>query len=337
MPVLDIVDDLGASFVEALDGRTPPELLKTAEWKEPYEALDRDFALILVDSEGKEHRKYACHDAGNTAMSMFYLARATSALSPTAIKVAAANLSRIAQEQGLDVPEPIAKLASVELLSDKDVLDERRVIYRAQPQKRASVKLAGFGLLADIERRWPDLEPHEKRAAALQLVDECATVPLSIPDHIHRYTGDELSEKFAAHMKQRQHYSGGGPLMEEYARLAKVAGVLGADQTLQVLYELDARAGLRWDGGHRYGEKIADPFLCVYGTEKQAMWSWSHGGDNINQAQLIAFATNPESANVFKMTFTDGLWLRFVKDPVSTFKGMPVEQQVLLSRMARQV
>ena len=336
MHVLDFTDDLGASLTAALQDGPVPELLKTAEWREPYEALDRDFALILVDDEG-EHRKYACHDPGNTSVSMFYLAQAKDRLSPAAVKVAAANLARIGEEQGLAIPESIQKLAAG-LVDARDIIDERRVRYRPPaPQRRVREKLAGFNLLGDIQRRWDDFAPHEKRASAVALRLESERVPLAIPDEIYAYSGEDLSPKFASHMGQRARSVRDEALSEEYTRLGKVAAVLGTEAALQTLYELDKAAGFYWRGGDFYGNRMADPYLCVYGTEKEAMWSWSHGGDVVNQAQLLSFAAKPESSRVFTLTFSDGLWLRFTKDPLGTFKGLPVEQQILVSRMARQV
>lgn len=335
MHVLDFGDDLGASLVAALQGGQVPELLKTAEWKEPYEGLDRDFALILVDDE-KEHRKYACHDSGNTSVSMFYLTQAQGRLSQAAVKVAAANLARIGAEQGLAIPETIQKMAAGPY-DARDVMDQRRVRYREPPPApEAREKLAGFDLLDDIAERWHGLAPHEKRAASLELREVANSVPLVIPDNIYAYSGDEISTKFASHMRQRERWAR-DDVADEYGRLFKVAKVLGPEASLRALYELDKVAGFYWAGGDRYGAQLADPYLCVYGTEKEAMWSWSHGTDNVNQAQLIAFAAKPASAHVFQLTFSADLWLKFVQNPVTTFKGMPLEQQVLASRMARQV
>jgi hypothetical protein len=335
MLVLDFNDDLGATLAAALQGGDVPELLKTAAWQEPYEALDRDFALILVDDE-REHRKYACHDAGNTSVSMFYLANTHARLSPTAAKVAAANLSRIGTEQGLPIPVSVQKLASG-AHDAREQIDERRVHYRPVLQQKAAAAPTGFDRLKAVEQQWPDLEPHEKRAAAVSLKAESQSIPLDIPDSIYAYSGEQLNPKFAEHMKQRQRWAPNEEIGGEYLRLSKVANVLGTQSTLETLYDLDKEAGLFWSSGNRYGEKLADPFLAVFGTTKEAMWSWNHGGDMVNQAQLIHFASKPESSHVFKQTFSEDLWTRFMRSPVGVFKTMPLEQQILASRMARQV
>ncbi len=49
MRVLDVSDDLGASFrtfVERVGVENLPETIKTAAWREPSAARDRDFAAL---------------------------------------------------------------------------------------------------------------------------------------------------------------------------------------------------------------------------------------------------------------------------------------------------
>ncbi len=337
MPVLAFADDHGATLIAALGGQQPAEILKTAEWREPFECLDRDFALILVDDDGSEHRKYACHDAGNTLVSMFYLEQAVDQLNPAAIKTAAANLAELGRHQGLEIPENITKLAELSLLDPRDIIDERRVHFRP-PRVRSAEKVASgpYERLREIQSGWDDMEPHEKRAAAVELHEFSQQVPLQVPRAIDRYAGDGLSEKFASHMKARLPYVRDPELASEYKRLAKVAGVLAPNEVVSVLYELDNRAGLRWSGGDRYGEKIADPFLCVFDRVKEAEYSWNHGGEFTNERQLDIFPYKPNAEKIFRDTFTEALWLRFKANPLGTFKSMPVEQQILVSRMVRQ-
>jgi len=338
MPVLDFADDHGQSLMTALGA--PPEFLKTAAWVEPAEALDRDFALILRDPKsGEEVRKYASHDAGNTAVSMFYLTQAQGFLGAAALKTAAVNLRHSAAYQGVPIPDEVSKLASLELISNKDVIDERRVYHR--PPRRSvtspvAAKLAGFNLLSSAKEKWPDLQPHEKRAMALRISKTAEFIPtMQVPRHIHRYTGTQLSEKFASHMKRRLDYVRGEELRTEYQRLAKVASALHPDEVARLVFQLDANAGLRWRGGDRYGEKLADPYLCVYDAPpKEAEWSWTSGADYTNATQLEMLAANPEAREIFTSTFTDELWQKFKAGPVETFTSQPEHSQRLMARMA---
>lgn len=338
MPVLDFADDHGAALYAALDDKKPAEILKTAEWREPFEGLDRDFALILVDDDGTEHRKYACHDPGNTLVSMFYLQQAVDHLNPAAIKVAAANLAVLGSHQGLEIPEEISKLAELELLDERDIMDERRVIYRPPMAALPTEKQAKgpYVHLAAVEAAWPDLAPEEKRASALELTKLASEVPLSVPQYIERYSGETLGEKFASHIRMRIPLVRDPALAKEYMRLGKVASVLDPGEVVGVLYELDNRAGLRWAGGDRYGEKVADPFLCVYDHTKEAEYSWNHGAEFVSETDLKAFPYRLNTRHLFEDTFSEGTWMRFKDDPVGIFKSMPLEQKILVSRMVRQ-
>ena len=338
MLILDIQDDQGALIASMLGDDEPGEIIKTAAHLPADELLDRDFALILIDDTGHEHRKYACHDAGNILVSMAYLQHAAERrfLNETAIKVAADNLSSLAEDFGLEVPAEVQKLASLEI-SPRERLDERRVIYRPPRRERTVKRASGpYEMLKTAQATWHDLPPQEKRAAAVSLFEAEQSLPISIPDHIARYSGDQVGDKLAAHMRVRATLTADPELQQEYGRLAKVASVLGPEATVQTLYRLDNAAGVRWAGGDRYGEHIVDPFLAVYDHTKEAEFSWYHGAENVSAAQLWNFCCAEGSRYTFEKTFADGKWASFCKDPVKAFQGMPLEQQILVSRMARQ-
>lgn len=340
MPVLDLNDDLGASLAHELTDKEPPEFLKEASWLQPGEGYDRDYALILVDTDGSEHRKYACHDAGNTLASMFYLERYGSNLNLAAAKTAAQVLSKTASIQGVEVPDSIDKLASASLSEEdqRDLIDERRVRYRppVKPRPQAKTASSPFEKLAMVARNWEALSPIEKRATAVELGQLSPAFGMKLPEHVFRYSGSQLSEKFASHMRVRAMSARTPEGVGGYERLAKVAHVLDPNDVVELIYELDNRCGLRWAGGDAYGEKIADPFLAVFDTVKEAEFSWSHGGDSVSESQLRRFVLHPEAETIFTSTFTDELWLKLKSAPLETFKEMPDEHKILVSRMARQ-
>jgi len=109
--VIDFHDDLGASFC-ATDLR-PPEFLKTASFRETYELHDGDFALIIVDEAGKEHRKFACNDAGNTWLSLWYFENVESGLPEHAKVAAAENLATYAGIHEIDMEEMFPRTAAL--------------------------------------------------------------------------------------------------------------------------------------------------------------------------------------------------------------------------------
>lgn len=340
MRIIDVSDDLGASFkafAETLGAQNLPETVKTAAWVEPASAKDRDFALILVDSDGTAHRKYACHDPGNILVSMFYLDQAQPHLNPAAVKTAAVNLSSLAKDWGLDVPAEIEKLATLVLPegAERDVIDARRVHYHP-PVQRLQVKTASgpFAKLASAKLAWHDMTPQERRTTVLELKKEAESVPLVMPEHFYRYAGDGVSEKFAMHMRMRESLTSDPEVVAEYRSLAKTASLFPPENVVEAVYLLDEAAHLRWHGGDRYGESLPDPVRCVYDTQKEASFTWNSGGDFCTEHDLEMFRHRSNARKLFTDTFTDALWLRYEKDPVALFKSMPDEQKHLLSRLA---
>ncbi len=112
-----------------LDFKDEPEFLKTLypsvedipnfiKSASADEAEDHEYALILEDS-GFEFKKFATHDAGNTALSIMYFLKNHNVLSEDAIKIASDNLIYAAGRYKLKVPEQLKELAKD--LTDKGI------------------------------------------------------------------------------------------------------------------------------------------------------------------------------------------------------------------------
>jgi hypothetical protein len=145
MRVIDHHDDLGELFLSSGPVSSCTSLLKEASWREQSDLLDRDFALILVDDQGREHRKFACHDAGNAALSEFYLLNAPHGLGPDAMKIAAANIQEAAQAYGMTAHVRIDELASER--ATVNTQDSRRVMEKAANYSASSAGDGGLGAL----------------------------------------------------------------------------------------------------------------------------------------------------------------------------------------------
>ena len=595
MRVIDFHDDLGELYLSHLGDNEPPAFLKTASWVESYDLLDRDFALIIVDEQGHEHRKYASHDGGNTAMSIFYLLNAEHGLSAPAVKVAAFNL--LASLNGSDrhskEAQYLLQLSEMDLGDlEGRVMDERRVLVlekdaglgdllmrgargtramyggaaktvgnvvghaglashgsgqilaagqgalahghrlaatgninaaghltqgikhtsavaqdavathnalkaqtqavsrqlaapgvtaetrdalrlkhrelveqgssnvtkgralvgqvnaakadlgavnamhgkppapatnagaapfppaapaidpaspygkyharataqgktpmtpeahaaamqrqmalrtgqqqagaqtapgtppaegggngwmygagalgvagigggymlgKAQQQQPMTVQASAsvFDLLKVADMKWFDLDPYDKHEIAVHLCKVASEEGATIPPHIFQYGGTTLNPHFERLMGARLGYVRDPEIAEDYDRLGKIAGVMNPEEVVEALFMLDDSAGLV----QRYGTRLPDPLLCVYGQEKQAGWAWSSGSDYINEDLLTNFAASQLSKARIIGLFSDELALKFRKAPVATFKGLPLEQQRILSRMALQ-
>ncbi len=115
--VLDVYDDPLGEVLRAIFPRYDqvPELIKSASVVRPEERAqlpDDLFALILVDGD-VELRKYACVDAGNTALAVEYFMRLRHKLPEEAQKTAAANLVTACSWYDIEPPEKLLKVAGL--------------------------------------------------------------------------------------------------------------------------------------------------------------------------------------------------------------------------------
>lgn len=113
--VLDVYDDPSGEVLRAIFPRYEqvPELIKSAHVVTPDERAqlpDDLFALVLEDGP-VELRKYACIDAGNTALAVEYFMQLRHKLPEEAQKVAAANLEVACGWYDIDPPEELQKVA----------------------------------------------------------------------------------------------------------------------------------------------------------------------------------------------------------------------------------
>lgn len=109
--IVDVHDDYRGDVLRSLfpTQNDIPELVKSATVLSPNErsALPDDvFALVLRDGD-TTLRKFACHDAGNTALSVLYFLKTAHKLPEEAQKTAAENLAVACGWYDLDVPEEI--------------------------------------------------------------------------------------------------------------------------------------------------------------------------------------------------------------------------------------
>ncbi len=114
--VLDVYDDIEGHVTRSIfpTYASIPPLVKTARAISPEEqgSLPDDvFALVLLDN-GVGLRKFACTDAGNTALSVLFFIKNAHKLPDQARVTAAQNLKTACGWYGLDIPEELEKEAS---------------------------------------------------------------------------------------------------------------------------------------------------------------------------------------------------------------------------------
>lgn len=340
----DHQDDLGGFARSSGDSyllNSP--LVKEASWVEKPELEDRDFALILVDTEGREHRKYAMFDAGNTVLSTFYFLNNPPNIGEAGLKLAAANLAEALYYQ---VPNSSAspewkRLMAISMDVEKTagVLDERRAVYSPYEEEyleKEAEDINPFDIIKEASQNWASVPLLEKRAAAIQICSLADTVGASVPEKIAQYTGDALSPNFEMLMNHRAHRTANEELQDNYRRLSKLAYAMNPSEVIEAVFLIDEQAGLL----NKYSSALPDPVLCVYSKVHQKSasesWSWSRGSDSVNARQLSEYASSVTSFSILEKLFGESFRDSFRKDPILVFNKLPEEQQTILARLASQ-
>jgi hypothetical protein len=334
MEVIDQYDDLGERFSRSGPVRESASLLKQASWIERDDLLDRDFALILVDDTGKEHRKFACYDAGSTLVSQWYLTHASSGLPAAAMKVASANLMEAAKFHGAPASLTMFKAAS----APEQGADERRVYVPSvsapsltEPSHIRKTASA-FDVISKVASAWADMDPYDRHDAAVDLLVVAADCGADIPPEIFQYSGTTLNPRFQKIAEARAQFTSDAEIQSGYLRISKMAAAMEPDDVVESVFLLDEQAGLTG----RYGARLPDPLLAVYGTEKAAEYSWLQGGDYVTERMLKSYSGSTAFNTAGGQVFTEEVCRRFKADPVATFKAMPAVQQKIMARLASQ-
>lgn len=397
--IIDHQDDLGTYLRQTAPDLATSHFVKEANWAEKPSMMERDFAVILVEDNGTEHKKLAMQDAGNTLASIHYFLTTDHELPDGAVKLAAANLLNSAMHYGLYDYYGDSLLFSEKLGSAFDVLaaladslpsdgiiDERRVSVKVANQNNPAaygassmqtgmtgapmsasanafntssvapgmvqnpmmhapmgsstimntnqnIKTAStsFELIKEAQWNWPEMDPVDRRTFALIIKEAAAEEGAHVPDFIAQYTGNDLNPDFEMIMKRRQDYVANSDLQSDYDRLSKVAHAMDLADATEALYLLDEQSGLL----DRYGSNLPDPVLAVYGcSTKVAMWSWNHGGDYCTARELELLATDPIKRHRLEYTFNSDICSRIGKDPIKCFESLPLEQQIIMCRLA---
>jgi len=113
--ILDIYDDQEASVLKSIwpSADQLPDMVKTAQKITPElaEKIPDDLYALVIHDGDVTLRKYACVDAGNTALSVEYFFKTGHKLPREAQKTAAANLKIACGWYGIEPPEELEKVA----------------------------------------------------------------------------------------------------------------------------------------------------------------------------------------------------------------------------------
>lgn len=100
----------------------------------------------------------------------------------------------------------------------------------------------------------------------------------------------------------------------------------------EALAELDIALGVS-----RYWDKaVPDPWLTTFGREKRAEWSWQHGNEKLKADQLQALLKAGPGRSALERSFGAELVESMSKSPFQIFDSLPLDQKIVIARMAYQ-
>lgn len=345
---IDYYDDGGQTIKSMFPTQESlPGAIKEAQVMPKDKVPQGSFALTALNG-GEVMQKFACVDAGTTAMSTIYFMEHGDKLPLEAQKTAAANLVRACTNYGMLPPEPLTKVASLELGDVVDITGKspEPVTKVASPDADSDYAV----VLPDGQRMFPinswdlikqasvyyeenckRMEPQVRRQFAVKLASKATAVGYPLDDYIrddgalsladsgHRRTAIEMRKvAFAPTAEDR----------EELDELFEKSASVDPENYAVALHMFDARNGL----DTLWGSAIPDPWQSTYGLTKEAEVIWEAEGERLLKGDLVNLAAN-HSSGIGRLFGSDAL-KEFMEDPVGVFESMPLPQKKIIARLA---
>lgn len=184
-------------------------------------------------------------------------------------------------------------------------------------------------------------QPAERREFAVNFVKQAEALRHSVPESIRLYAGEEYAPRSEIKMAldarvmciadQTKQAS----VREDMAELLNHQPVLAAEKFASVLEAADRMHGL----SALYDRSIPDPYVSVLAPMKLAAtemedWSWIDGPHYVNAERLTAVAC--EHFATLKKTYGEDFAEEFQKDPVGTFKSLPLPHKRRIANFTSQ-
>lgn len=177
------------------------------------------------------------------------------------------------------------------------------------------------------------LTPVDRHEYCVNLVKRASELLIPVSDTVKKYGSEKYAEahEFSAALETRRQLIGqdDAVLLD---KIASAAPTLEPEDFASILSAFDQSRGLQ----HHYDSNVMDPYYSTFGFQKRAEddenWSDVIGNHVILGKELKTFALNgwTRLTKQFGLDFAE----EFRKDPIGIFNSMPVEQKVLIIRLA---
>jgi hypothetical protein len=348
---VDFYDDLGGTLKARFPSRDDlPDVVKTASIQPKEKLANEQFALVMVD-QGHAFRKFACNDAGTTAMSAIYFMEHGDKLPLEAQKTAAAYITRALISHDLQPPEAMLKLT--EPIGKEKLADVIDITGRRPPTKikeAAPVNDDDYAVVMDDGSRYYPIHTwdlmktaesyyhEEQRRMHPEIRRQFATKLAAKADLIGFPLDQNISEQGAttyanaghlqAALEMRKVACEPGKPREFLDGLFEKHAELDPSTYAEVLRRFDVEQGL----DHGWDHLVLDPWASTFGIDKTAEVIWEDGADRVTDKAMINLADN--HLDIVTEEFTDHMSKEFKTDPLGVFRSMPTPQKRLLARMA---
>lgn len=331
---------------------------------------DDEFALVLyVDGDTpQKFRKFACVDAGNTALSALALLQNQNRLPEEAVKLAAENILYCCQAFNLSPAPELEKLAGTQfpnpegnivLLSEKQasgktllkslttgkkIYDPSKLLQKQTKKLTKKVKVASEEIHVDPKAalhyyhdHFPFLTGWEKRALAKHIIESAPM--MKVPADVEKYAADTYAPDLveAVALRQAMCVTQG----EEDEDFRKTAAARDSYRNLlhrkDELEPADFATELgRLDEAYGLADKVPNAVYSTFGkVAQESKVIYTDGVNSITEEQLEWLCTT-------KLPFIEGhfgnhLAEELRKNPKTIFDSLPRPQKSILSRMASQL
>jgi len=306
---------------------------------------DSEFALVLYapgDPPAK-HRKFACVDEGNVALSTVALLRNQTLLPQEAVKVAAENLLRCTQDFGMYCPPELEKLAGTKepspetnlVMLDPGAPPPLPQVKTASAPEDVGVKVA----MAYFYDNEAFLTGWEKRALAKHIVKQAEAEEVHVPSPFEKYASDTYAPDLFEAILMRQAmcvaadesdgaFEKAAMDTSAYGRLFQSKDSLDPGAFAQNLDELDRATGLF--------DSVPDAVYSTFGkVAQEPEVLFNDGINSITKGQLEWLTTNRQK--IIEEQFGNHLAEEMRKNPEAIFNSLPRPQKVIISRLANQI
>lgn len=177
--------------------------------------------------------------------------------------------------------------------------------------------------------------PRRRHEACVKIAARADAIGVPLTPEVRRYGattyGPDGQVKMGFQTRRQMFRDGedGSSLLDKL--LEKKAHVPPEDFA-EALAEMDIALGLSkyWD------KSVLDPWATTFGPEKVAEWAWTHGNEKLKAEQLQALVKAGPGRAALERSFGSDMVEAMSKNPTQIFDSLPLDQKIVIARMAYQ-